>query len=132
MTMSSGQPTQNQPFPATPAPTTAVGAAYELMKGQPFNNLLTAAMLASIMAAAYGAYIMIPVHLKTIQEGYDRGTAAHERAIAAILESSERGVEKLAAALKEDRDMDRKHTREMFDIIIKGRMSPAGSGQPNE
>lgn len=99
----------NQPFPATPAPTTLVGAAYELIKGQPFNNILTAALLASMIAAVYGAYLAIPVHLKTIQDGYKENAAAHERTIKVLTD-----------AMKEERELDRKNTREMFDLIIKG------------
>lgn len=118
--MSAG--TTNQPFPATPSPTTLVGAGYELMKGQPFNNILTAAMLAAIIAAAYGAYLAIPIHLKTIQDGYERIETIHERDSAAAREEFAKTINQLTTAIKDDRDLDRKHQREMLDLIIKNKV----------
>ena len=113
---------QNQPFPATPMPTTIVGAAYELIKGQPFNNILTAAMLGAIVAAVYGAYLAIPVHLKTIQDGYERIETIHERDSSAARAEFANTVKQLTSAIKDDRDLDRKHQREMMDLIIKNKV----------
>jgi hypothetical protein len=120
--MSAGQATQNQQFPATTAPTTLVGAGYELMKGQPFNNLLTAALLAAIIATGYGAYLAIPVHLKTIQDGYERIEAIHERDSSAARTEFANTIKQLTAAIKDDRDLDRKHQREMLDLIIQNKL----------
>lgn len=112
---------RNTPFPPA-SPTTITGAVYEFMKGQPFNNVLTVALLGCIVSAAYGVYLSIPAHLKTIQDGYERIEAVHERVSKAQLDSHEKTVQTLAASLREDRDNDRKHQREMLDLIIKNKL----------
>lgn len=113
---------QNQPFPPTPQPTTLIGAGYELIKGQPFNNILTAALLAAIIATGYGAYLAVPVHLKTIQEGYERIETIHERDSTAARAEFSSTIKQLTTAIKEDRDLDRKHQREMLDLIIQNKV----------
>jgi hypothetical protein len=53
--------------------------AMELVKGQPFTNVLLAAIFC---AGCYGCYFMvnvaIPNHLKTIQDGYERIEESHK------------------------------------------------------
>lgn len=113
---------QNQPFPPTPAPTTLIGAGLEWAKGQPFNNVLTAALLAALIACGVGAYYAIPVHLKTIQDGYERIETIHERDSTAARAEFAATIKQLTTAIKDDRDLDRKHQREMLDLIIKNKL----------
>ncbi len=112
--MSTADASPNKPFP--PMPTTFIGAGFEWLKGQPFNNVVTTFLLVAMCAIAYGFWLAIPLHLRAIQDGYDRNGAMFERVASQQL-----------ATFKEDRVADRMHQKQMMDLIIKNKVGSSES-----
>lgn len=103
---------QNRPFPP---PSSLIGQVFEWVKGQPFNNLVTTILLGSMLYAAYMIYTSIPLHLKAIQDGYERNAVALEKV-----------VNSQAASFAADRELLRAHQKQVIELIIKNKVGSTG------
>lgn len=66
------------------------------LKGQPFNNVLIAALLGMIgWLGWYGITVAIPDHIKTIQSGYERIESSHKSQLDTMQETFERTLDRV-------------------------------------
>jgi hypothetical protein len=64
------------------------------------QGVSTVLLFCIVFGGGYMAYVMIPQHLATIQQGYERIADRHDKAVEKLAESHEKSVDRIANILE--------------------------------